>query len=177
MRFTELALPGVYQIDLEPHYDERGFFARTWCRDEFARRGLQGDFVQCSLSFNREAGTLRGMHFQAEPYQEVKLVRCTKGAIFDVLVDLRQASPTYKHWIGVELTAESHRTLYVPQGVAHGFQTLRPESEVYYQISTEYVREASRGLRWDDPAIGIVWPPCDQRVISERDRQFADYLG
>lgn len=171
MIFTELSLPGVFLIELEPNTDERGFFARTFSASEFAEHGLNPAIAQCSISFNDRGGTLRGMHYQAEPYGESKLVRCTRGAIYDVALDLRPDSETYRRWCAVELTADNRRTLHIPDGVAHGFQTLADSSEVFYQISRPYEPRAARGVRWDDPAFGINWPEAPQ-VISERDRSY-----
>jgi dTDP-4-dehydrorhamnose 3,5-epimerase len=173
--FSETELTGAWVVDPERLHDERGFFARTMDAEAFARRGLCAEFPQCSISFNAKAGTLRGMHYQADPHAEAKLVRCTAGAIYDVIVDLRPDSPTHARWIGVELSAENRRALYVPPGFAHGFQTLVPDAEVYYQISTAYVPAASRGVRWDDPAFGIRWPEAAERTMSARDRAYADY--
>lgn len=174
MKFAALPLAGAYLIDVQPIEDARGLFARVWCRAEFERQGLCASIEQCSVSFNPKRGTLRGLHYQAAPHGEVKLVRCTRGAVYDVIVDLRADSPTYRGWFGTELTAENRRVLYVPPGVAHGFLTQRPASEVYYQMSTAYVAEAARGVRWNDPAFGIVWPGSVE-VISERDRRFPDF--
>jgi dTDP-4-dehydrorhamnose 3,5-epimerase len=171
MIFTETQLAGAYLVDPERIEDGRGFFARTWCRDEFKRHRLNPGLVQCSVSYNRLRGTLRGMHFQAKPHEEAKLVRCTRGAIYDVIVDLRNDSPTYRHWIAVELTAENRRMLYVPEGFAHGFQTLADETEVFYQISKSYYPQAARGLRYDDPAVGITWPLA-VAVISQKDQGY-----
>ncbi len=174
MRFTELSLAGAFLIDMEPRHDERGLFARAWCRREFEAHGLSTVIEQCNVSFNSKCGTLRGLHYQVAPHEEIKLIRCTRGAIYDVIVDLRPVSATFGRWFGTELTAENRRMLYIPQGMAHGFLTLRPDTEVYYQISVPYVAPAARGVRWDDPAFGIVWPgPVE--VISERDRTFPDF--
>jgi dTDP-4-dehydrorhamnose 3,5-epimerase len=173
--FTETGLPGAWLVEPEPIADERGFFARTFDADAFAERGMRAAFPQCSVSYNARAGTLRGLHFQAAPHAEAKLVRCTAGAIFDVIVDLREGSPTRGRWTGVELSAENRRALYVPEGFAHGFQTLADASEVLYQISAPYVPDAARGVRWDDTAFGITWPPAGARVMSERDRAYADW--
>lgn len=175
MIFTASDLPGVVIVDLDKRADERGFFARAWCRKEFEDHGLSSQLVQCNLSFNHHRGTLRGMHYQAEPHAEVKLVRCIRGAIYDVAVDLRPDSPTYTRWIGVELTAENRRLLYLPEGFAHGYQTLVDETEVFYQVSEFYAPDAERGLRWDDPAFEIVWPDVDRRIISDKDRSWPDY--
>ena len=177
MRFEETPLPGVVIVELDPIEDERGFFARTWCRDAFEARGLSGDLAQVSISFNRMAGTLRGMHYQEAPHAEVKLVRVTRGALFDVALDLRAGTPTYKQWTAVDLTAESRRALYVPPGVAHGFQTLVDDTEVLYQISPAYVPGAGRGVRWDDAAFGIDWPATEARIISARDAAYTDFTG
>jgi dTDP-4-dehydrorhamnose 3,5-epimerase len=175
MRFVETAIQGVVVVELEEHVDERGSFARTWCRDEMADAGLASELAQCSLSRNRLAGTLRGLHFQRPPHEEAKLVRCTRGAIFDVAVDLRAGSPTRGEWVGVTLDAENGRALYVPDGCAHGFQTLVEQSDVSYMISTSYVPEAAAGVRWNDPAFGIVWPPAASRTIATRDQTWPDY--
>ena len=175
MRLLETRLSGAYLVELEPREDERGSFARTWCREELAAQGLSTEVSQCSISRNSKAGTLRGLHFQTEPHQEVKLVRCTRGAIFDVIVDLREGSATEGEWFGAELTAEAGNALYVPKGVAHGFQTLVDESEVFYMMSDPYVPEASTGVRWDDPAFGIDWPDAAARTISDRDLSWPAY--
>ena len=169
MIFHETELPGAYVIDIEPREDERGFFARAWCANEFAEHGLSTELVQCNLSYNHRRGTVRGMHFQLAPHAEVKLVRCTRGSIYDVIVDLRPDSPSYTRWIGVELTAENRRMIYVPKGFAHGYQTLEDGTETFYQVSSFYAPGAEGGLRWDDPAIGIEWPHADERVVSEKD--------
>lgn len=166
---------GVVIIEPERLEDERGFFARTYCIEEFARHGLNVALKQCSLSFNHKAGTLRGMHYQSAPFGEAKLVRCTRGAIYDVALDLRLDSPSFKTWCAQELSAENRRMLYIGEGIAHGFQTLRDDTEVFYQISEPFRTEASRGVRWDDPAFGIAWPPAANRIISERDRQYPDF--
>jgi dTDP-4-dehydrorhamnose 3,5-epimerase len=175
VRFVETRLPGAFLVELEPREDERGSFSRTWCREELAAQGLATDVSQCSLSRNTRAGTLRGLHFQTAPHEEVKLVRCTRGAIFDVILDLRPGSDTEGEWIGVELPAATGTALYVPKGFAHGFQTLVDDSEVFYMMSDPYVPEAARGVRWDDPAFGIEWPEADGRTISERDLAWPDY--
>lgn len=168
MKVTETLVPGVFLIEPEPIEDERGFFARTWCAEEFRRHQLNPDLAQCSVSFNRIRGTLRGMHYQVEPWAEAKLVRCTSGAIYDVALDLRPGSPAYRRWVGVELTSRNHFGLYIPEGVAHGFQTLSDDCEVFYQISVPYHSESARGVRWDDPAFGIRWPLAEP-LLSERD--------
>ncbi|WP_439621787.1 dTDP-4-dehydrorhamnose 3,5-epimerase family protein [Gemmata sp.] len=169
MRFTPTALPGVVVVEVEPRADYRGLFARTFCRDEFTAAGLCGDWVQCNVSYNARAGTLRGMHWQAEPHAEVKLVRCTAGAAYDVVADLRPGSPSYRTWVAVEITAANRRAVYVPAGCAHGFQTLTAGTELFYQMSTPHVPTAARGARWDDPALAIEWPACSERVIAPRD--------
>ena len=175
MRFVPLELDGAFLVEPERHEDERGFFARTWDRDEFAAHGLAAGVVQSSISRNTSAGTLRGLHFQSAPHEETKLVRCTRGTVYDVIVDLRPGSATHAGWVGVELDADRAAALYVPKGFAHGFQTLVDETEVLYLMSTPYVAEASTGVRWDDPAFGIVWPEAGSRTMSDRDRSWADY--
>lgn len=174
MRFLPTKLSGAYVIEPEPRADERGLFARTYCRDEFAALGLNTAWVQCNASFNRLTGTLRGLHWQAEPHAEVKLVRCTRGAAYDVIVDMRPGSPTYRQWVGVELTADNRWAVYVPAGFAHGFQTLTDGAELFYQMSEFYYPGLASGARWDDPALGIGWPPCGARTISERDLTYPD---
>jgi dTDP-4-dehydrorhamnose 3,5-epimerase len=173
MRFNESKVAGVYLIEPEPIADERGFFARTWCREEFAANGLNPELAQANISFNARKGTLRGMHYQADPHGEAKLVRCTRGAIFDVAVDLRPGSPTYRGWFGAELSDANRAMLYVPEGCAHGFLTLDDATEVAYQMSAPYAPAAARGVRWDDPALGIRWPG-EVLVINERDRSYPD---
>ncbi len=175
MIFTETPLPGAYVVDVDPRSDERGFFARAWDRNEFAERGLETEIAQCNLSFNHAGGTVRGMHFQRAPHAEVKLIRCTRGAIFDAIVDLRPESPTYTRWFGVELSAENRRWLYVPRGFAHGYQTLADETETFYQVSEFYAPHAERGVRWDDPAFGIKWPLRDEAFLSEKDGSWPDF--
>lgn len=173
MRFIPTHLAGAYLVEPDLISDERGFFARTWCRDEFADKGLNPNLVQCNISFNKARGTLRGMHYQKEPHAECKLVRCTKGALYDVIIDLRSNSSTFTQWYGVELTAKNRRALYVPEGFAHGFITLEDETEVMYQMSEYFHAGSASGLRWDDPKFSITWP-IDVKVISEHDRA---YLG
>jgi dTDP-4-dehydrorhamnose 3,5-epimerase len=173
--FTPTKLPGAYLIDPEPRRDERGLFARTWCRREFAAHGLNPALVQCSVSFNPHRGTLRGMHYQRDPYAEAKLVRCARGAVYDVILDLRSGSPTFKQWLAVTLTADNRHLLYVPEGFAHGFQTLEPDCEVVYQMSEFYHPEAAAGVRWNDPAFGIDWPIKQGYLISPRDAGLPDY--
>jgi dTDP-4-dehydrorhamnose 3,5-epimerase len=175
MIFTETTLKGAFLIEPERRRDERGFFARTWCQSEFAAAGLQTDWVQCNISFNKERGTLRGMHYQAPPYEEAKLVRCTMGAVYDVIIDLRTDSPTYRQWLAAELTSDNRLMLFIPKGFAHGFQTLTDEAEVFYQMSQFYAPEYARGVRWDDPAFKISWP-AEKCIISGQDRNFPDFL-
>lgn len=179
MIFRELEVAGAYVLEPELHHDERGFFARAFCRRELEERGLDATVAQCSLSFNRRRGTLRGMHYQAPPGEEAKLVRCIRGALHDVIVDVRPGSGTFGRHAAVELTADNRFALYVPPGCAHGFQTLSDDTEVYYQMSAFYAPELARGFRHDDPALGIEWP-LPVSVISERDRElplFADRGG
>ena len=176
MIFTETKLKGAFIIEPERLEDERGFFARTFCRKEFEAQGLNPNLVQCSLSYNKMKGTLRGMHYQVAPHQETKLIRCTMGAIYDVMLDLRPNSPTYRQWVSAELTGENRLTLYVPEGIAHGFQTLQDHTEVFYQMSEFYNPECARGLRWNDRQFGIVWPHTE-RVISARDQAYPDFPG
>lgn len=174
MIFTETNLKGAYTIEPEKLADDRGFFGRTWCQREFSDQGLDPSLVQSSISLNHQQGTLRGMHLQLPPAAEVKLVRCTRGAIYDVIVDLRSDSATYLHWTGVKLTADNRIALYIPKGFAHGFQTLGDDTEVFYQISEFYDPNLARGFRWNDPMIKIDWPiPVSK--ISDRDRTYPDY--
>jgi dTDP-4-dehydrorhamnose 3,5-epimerase len=174
MIFTETRVQGAYVIDLERRADDRGFFARAWCQEEFERHGLNPRVVQVNVSLNKRKGTVRGMHFQLWPFEEAKVVRCTKGAIFDVVVDLRIDSPTHSRWAAVELTAANHRMLYVPEGCAHGFQTLTDDAELLYLMSETYAPEHARGVRHDDPKFGIQWPlPVEN--ISDADRAWPDY--
>jgi dTDP-4-dehydrorhamnose 3,5-epimerase len=173
MKFHETPLPGVWLIEPERIGDERGWFARTFDAEEFRARGMNPDVVQCNASFNARRDTLRGMHYQTAPHGESKLVRCVRGAIFDVAVDLRRGAETFCQWHGVELSAENGHLLYIPAGLAHGFQTLVDDCEVLYQMGHRYVPEAARGVRFDDPAFAIRWPvPLAERVVSERDRSF-----
>jgi dTDP-4-dehydrorhamnose 3,5-epimerase len=173
VKFTPAGLAGAYVIDLDRLEDERGYFARTFCRDEFAAHGLRSVFPQCNTSFNARKGTLRGMHYQEKPHEEAKIVRCTRGAIHDVIVDIRRDSPTYKKWVAVELTADNARMLYIPEGFAHGFQALADGSEVFYQMSATFHPESARGLRWNDPALAIRWPLASP-IVSERDAAYLD---
>jgi dTDP-4-dehydrorhamnose 3,5-epimerase len=175
--FEETSLRGAFVVDLERREDERGFFARSWCANEFTDHGLPNTVVQANVSWNARQWTLRGMHFQRAPHAETKLVRSTRGAIYDVIVDLRPESETYKQWLGVELTADNRRALFVPEGFAHGYQTLVPDSEVFYQVSEFYTPSAEAGVRWDDPAFGIEWPDPDNAFLSEKDRSWPDFTG
>jgi dTDP-4-dehydrorhamnose 3,5-epimerase len=178
MIFTELPLPGAFAVALQELRDERGFFARSYCAAEFAAQGLGPELRQCSVSYNARRGTLRGLHYQDAPHEEHKLVRCTAGAIFDVIVDIRQSSPTYRRWYGAELTMANRRSLFIPPGFAHGFVSLTDGAEVYYMISAAHAPEFSRGLRWNDPAFAIEWPLAPT-VISARDAAYPlmDALG
>lgn len=175
--FTATTIHDVVLIEPERLADDRGHFARTFDAEAFAARGLDARIAQCSTSFNRRAGTLRGMHYQADPHGEAKLVRCTRGAIFDVAVDLRRDSPSFGGWWGAQLSAENGAALFIPSGCAHGFQTLSDDTEIHYQISVPYVPGAGRGVRWDDPAFGIDWPPAppEGRTMSERDAAYPDF--
>ena len=176
MIFTPTRLEGAYVIDVERHGDERGFLARTFCELEFAEHGAPMRIVQSSTIHSPQRQTLRGLHYQEAPHGEIKLVRCTRGSIFLVMVDLRPDSPTRNEWLGAELSARNERLAYVPEGFAQGYQTLEDDTEVLYQMSHRYVPDAARGVRWDDPALGIDWPPADQRLISERDRAWPDHV-
>jgi len=169
MKFSKTSLPGVFLIELELREDERGFLARTYCETEFMDQGLNTHWAQCNLTLTKKRGMIRGLHFQAEPKLEVKLIRCAGGGIFDVLVDVRRGSPTIGHWEGFELTGENHQMLYVPGGIAHGFQCLTDNCNVFYQMSEFYFAELARGLRWNDPQVGIKWPLAHP-ILSERDR-------
>jgi dTDP-4-dehydrorhamnose 3,5-epimerase len=173
--FKETKLQGAFIVELDKFEDERGFFAHSWSERKFAERGLDSRVVECSISFNRKRGTLRGMHYQAAPHGQVKLVRCTMGAIYDVIIDLRTGSQTFKQWIGVELTAENRRMLYIPTDFAHGFQALEDNTEVVYQMSAAYAPESGRGVRWNDPAFDIHWPGAPEIIINERDRTYPDF--
>jgi len=174
MRFEATKIPGVWIVDVERHEDERGFFARTWCREELARLGLKAELAQCSVSFNAEAGTLRGMHYQAAPREEAKFVSCVRGAIYDVALDLRADSPTYRQWVGVELSETTMRMLFVPEGCAHGFVTLTQNALVHYQISAAFSADHARGVRWNDAAFRIAWPR-EPRAMSKRDATYPDF--
>jgi dTDP-4-dehydrorhamnose 3,5-epimerase len=176
MRIVPLSLAGAYVVEVDPSHDERGFFARTFCAEEFARRGLASTFVQAGVAFNRSRATLRGMHFQLSPHAEVKLVRCIAGSVFDVIIDLRPDSPTHREWLSIELSAENRRTLYVPEGFAHGYITLTDGAELQYQMSVPHHAPSARGVRWNDDAFGIAWP-LDPVVISPRDAAYPDFTG
>jgi len=176
MLFTETELKGAFLIEPERREDFRGFFARTWCEKEAAAHTINPRVVQCNVSFNHRKGTLRGMHYQKSPFEEAKLVRCTMGAIHDVIIDLRQDSPTFKRHVGAVLTADNRRMLYIPEGFAHGFQTLEDNTEVFYQMSQFYSPEHAAGVRWNDPTFGIQWP-IPEPIMTERDRSYADFLG
>lgn len=171
MIFLETSLKGAYIVELDKYEDERGFFARSWCEQEFFSAGLETKLVQCNVSFNKKKGTLRGLHYQIPPQAETKLVRCTRGALYDVIVDLRADSPTFLKWFAVELTARNYRMLYIPQRFAHGFQTLEDETEIFYQMSEFYAPQAARGIRWNDPRLGITWPEGN-RTISKKDLEY-----
>ena len=173
MVFRETKLKGAFLIDLEKSEDERGFFARSWCKNEFDAHGLNSRLVQCNISFNKKKGTLRGMHYQAPPQGEAKLIRCTAGSIYDVIIDLRPQSATFTHWYGVNLSADNYMMLYVPEDLAHGFLTLADETEVFYQMSEFYSPAHGRGIRWNDPLFRIEWPD-EPRIISDRDRSYPD---
>ena len=176
MIFRETKLKGAYVIELEPLEDERGFFARTFCREEYDKHGLNPRVVQCNTSYNRHKGTLRGMHYQLAPLSEAKLVTCLAGSIYDVIIDLRTESPSYGEWLAVELTSRRPRPmLYVPENFAHGFQTLADDTEVFYQMSAPYRPESARGLRWDDAALNIMWP-AGNPIVSQRDQSFPDFI-
>ncbi|NPC55551.1 dTDP-4-dehydrorhamnose 3,5-epimerase [Caenimonas soli] len=176
MIFTETRLKGAFILELERRDDERGFFARSWCQEEFLAHGLNPAIAQCNISFNRLKGTLRGMHYAAAPFEEAKLVRCTAGAAYDVIIDLRRDSPTYKQHVGEVLSAANYRMMYVPEGFAHGFQTLEDNTEIFYQMSQFYSPDHARGVRYDDPAFGIKWMIADP-VMLDRDRTYPDFTG
>ena len=170
MIFTETKIKGVYIIEPELLTDERGFFARSFCKEEFQKHGLETDIVQCNISYNKKKGTLRGMHYQIPPFEEAKIVSCTKGSIYDVVVDLRRDSPTYRYWHAEKLSADSYRMLYIPKGCAHGFQTLEDDTRVYYQMTEFFHPDCARGVRWDDPAIKIDWP-ISGIIVSKKDNE------
>jgi dTDP-4-dehydrorhamnose 3,5-epimerase len=178
--FKETKLKGAYVIELEPVEDERGFFARSFCKQEFEKHSLKMNIVQCNISYNRKKGTLRGMHYQVAPHEEAKLVSCIRGTIYDVIIDLRPSSPTYCQWFAIELPAHcsrltaNYKMLYIPKGFAHGFQTLEDDTEVFYQMSEFYHSECAKGVRWDDPAFEIEWP-FTPSIISEKDRSYPNF--
>lgn len=174
MYFNKGKIKGSYIIDIEKYGDERGFFGRAFCQQEFEEHGLAQEMVQTNVSFSKQRGTLRGLHYQTKPYREAKLMRCTRGAIYDVIVDVRLNSPTFKQWMGVELTVDNYRMLYVPKGCAHGFITLEDDTEALYQVSAFYTPDHEKGVRYNDPSIGIEWP-IDVEVISEKDLQWPDF--
>jgi dTDP-4-dehydrorhamnose 3,5-epimerase len=174
MTFTETALPGAFVIEPELIKDKRGFFARTWSEKEFAEHGLESRLVECNASFNMKKGTLRGMHYQLPPYAQAKLVWCLRGSIYDVIIDLRRDSPTFRKWVAVDLSSSNRLMLYVPKGLAHGFQTLEDHTEVFYQMSEVYAAESASGVRWNDPAFSITWP-ADPRTIIDRDQNYPDF--
>ncbi len=172
MKFKETKLKGAYTIEIEKIGDDRGFFARAWCKREFQDHGLTASLAQANIAFNRERATLRGMHYQLFPFEEAKLIRCIKGKIFDVMIDLRPDSVTYKEWVGIELSEDDHRFIYVPENFAHGYLTLSENTEIFYQVSQFYTPESERGLRWDDPTFGIKWPLNEGLNISEKDQNW-----
>ena len=171
MIFTETILKNAYVIELEKREDHRGFFARTWDEKEFEKHNLNSNLVQCNVSFSKKCGTLRGMHYQKKPFEESKVIRCVKGKIFDVIIDLRSSSSTFKKWFGVELTEENYKMLYVPEGFAHGFQTLEDNSEIIYQVSEFYTPKSELGIHWNDPAFNITWP-IEEKIITEKDNSW-----
>ena len=176
MRFTETPVTGAFLIEPDSRRDDRGWFSRVWCQREFAEHGLNGTFVQCNASFSRHSGTLRGLHYQTAPYAEAKLIRCLRGAIFDVIVDVRPESSTYLRWYGTQLTPDGYTMLYVPEGCAHGYLTLEDHSEVEYPVSQFYRPDAERGIRWNDPSFAIAWPQTTTRTISVKDQSWPDFV-
>lgn len=176
MIFKETILKGVFIIEPEPRVDERGFFARYWCKEEFDIHGLNSNVVQCNISYNKKKATLRGMHYQ-EPNYETKLVRCTKGSIYDVVIDLRKESDTYKKWIGLELTEKNGKALYVPEKFAHGYQTLEDDTFVFYQVTEYYAPASEKGIRWNDPQFQIIWPYKEDIIISQKDQNWELHNG
>ena len=175
MIFKETQLKGAFIVEMESIRDNRGFFARAWCQKEFEAHGLISCFVQNNITFSPQKGTLRGLHYQIAPHKEVKLVRCTRGAIYDVIIDLRPESPTYKQWLGVELTADNHNMIYIPGEFAHGYQILMDDTEVFYQVGAFYAPGHEQGIRWDDPAFKIEWPINPPLILSEKDQSWPDY--
>ncbi|MCD7878883.1 MAG: dTDP-4-dehydrorhamnose 3,5-epimerase [Candidatus Gastranaerophilales bacterium] len=172
MKITPLKINGAFLIEMEEYKDERGSFARQFCKEELKKYGIDFDIKQCNLSKNISAGVLRGLHYQKEPYPEIKMVSCFKGRIFDVLADIRKDSPTYLQWVGTELSEHNGKMLYIPSGVAHGFQTLEDDSYVYYQLGEFFKPEYYMGVRWNDQAFGIEWPDCKERIMNERDKNY-----
>lgn len=172
MIFTETEIQGVYVVEPEPHMDERGFFARSFCKEEFREKGLETEIVQCNISYNKKSGTLRGMHYQAPPFEEAKIVSCVRGSIYDVIVDLRRDSSSYCRWFATELTEHNFKMVYIPKGCAHGFQTLEDNCMVYYQMTEFFHPECARGVRWDDPQFAIEWPDTQKGTLSDRDRKY-----
>lgn len=177
MKFIETKLKSAFVIEPEKLGDERGFFARIWCQREFKAHGLNPNLAQSSIALSKKKGTMRGMHYQLPPHEEAKLIRCTKGSLYDVIIDLRPASETYKQWFGIEITAENYKMVYVPEGFAHGYQTLLDDTEVLYLISDFYTPECYTGVRWNDPVFGIVWPIAENVIISEKDKNCPDFRG
>lgn len=177
MIFEELPLGGAYVIHLQKYKDERGSFARAWCSREFESQGLKSQMVQANAAYNIRKGTLRGMHYQLSSHAEAKLLRCIRGAVYDVMIDLRPDSPTYRSWHGVELNDRSHKMVYVPEGFAHGYMTLADHTEVFYQVSEFYAPDAERGIRWNDPCFNIQWPVMENMIISEKDKNWPDFAG
>jgi dTDP-4-dehydrorhamnose 3,5-epimerase len=177
MIFTQTKLDGVFLIDLERREDERGFFARAWCKEEFELHGLDTRWVQANVSYTKKKGTLRGLHYQLAPNEEAKLVHCSKGAVFDVAVDLRTSSPQFKEWLGIELSEDNHRLLYIPEGVAHGYLTLTNNTQLFYLVSQFYAPSCERGVRWDDPAFRLEWPEIGKKIVSQKDKSWPDFDG
>ncbi|MCL5038061.1 MAG: dTDP-4-dehydrorhamnose 3,5-epimerase [Chloroflexi bacterium] len=175
MKFIETALKDAYIVEPEPIGDERGFLARSFCREEFIKHGLNPEVAQCNTSYSKKKGTLRGMHYQAAPHEEAKLVRCIKGSVYDVIIDLRSGSPAYCKWTAVTLAADNFRMLYVPEGFAHGFKTLEDDTVLFYLMSDFYHPESSRGIRWDDPAFNIEWPETGSLIVSDKDKSFPEF--
>lgn len=175
MIFTETSIAGAYLVDMERMRDERGFFARAWSAEEFAEMGLEADFPVVNFSASERKGTIRGLHYQKAPHADAKFVRCVKGSLFDVVVDLRPESPTFRQWAGFEIRASEHRAIYVPAGCAHGVQTLEDHTEMLYMVSASYRPGAEGGIRWNDPFFGIEWPYCSERIVSDKDQLWPDY--
>ena len=174
MIFEKADFEGVYIIEIEKHQDSRGFFARSWDKNEFKLKNLNSNLTQCNISFNHKKGTLRGMHYQTQPYQEAKLIRCTRGSLFDVIIDLRNNSKSFKKWLSFELNEKNHNMLYIPEGFAHGFQTLEDHTEVFYQMTQNYIPNSANGVRWNDPVFNIDWP-IKKPILSEKDQKFSDF--